>query len=224
DDRSRARHRDLHSDHDDGAGLAHDRARRPVGLLRWLHGRRIDAWTRPCAGMSRSPRDRVRRRRLALHAAWIASDDRRRGAAQLDASALQEQRLSHVGLPGDAGRGRPRLGADGEGRGLSRGVLRHVIARVRAASSNDFERRWTGLRRAPHGSRGKNADDRPRWAGISRTGGGAASTLTVKRLFIVAGSILVVGLILAIVVLRVVGLDPRERRPGLWLTGNVVTT
>jgi len=46
----------------------------------------------------------------------------------------------------------------------------------------------------------------------------------VKRLFIVVGSILVVGLILAIVVLRVVGLDPRERRPGLWLTGNVVTT
>ena len=46
----------------------------------------------------------------------------------------------------------------------------------------------------------------------------------MKRLFIVAGSILVVGLILAIVVLRVVGLDPKERRPGLWLTGNVVTT
>jgi len=46
----------------------------------------------------------------------------------------------------------------------------------------------------------------------------------VKRLFIVAGSVLVVGLVLAIVVLRVVGLDPKERRPGLWLSGNVVTT
>ena len=46
----------------------------------------------------------------------------------------------------------------------------------------------------------------------------------MKRLLIVAGSVLVVGLILAIVALRVVGLDPKERRPGLWLSGNVVTT
>jgi hypothetical protein len=46
----------------------------------------------------------------------------------------------------------------------------------------------------------------------------------VKRLFIVIGSVLVVGLVLAIVVLRVVGLDPKERRPGLWLSGHVVTT
>jgi hypothetical protein len=46
----------------------------------------------------------------------------------------------------------------------------------------------------------------------------------VKRLFIVVGSVLVVGLVLAIVVLRVVGLDPKERRPGLWLSGHVVTT
>ena len=46
----------------------------------------------------------------------------------------------------------------------------------------------------------------------------------MKRLFIVVGSVLVVGLVLAIVVLRVVGLDPKERRPGLWLSGNVVTT
>jgi len=45
----------------------------------------------------------------------------------------------------------------------------------------------------------------------------------VKRLFIVVGSVLVVGLILAIVVLRVVGLDPKERRPGVWLSGNVVS-
>ena len=46
----------------------------------------------------------------------------------------------------------------------------------------------------------------------------------MKRLFIVVGSVLVVGLVLAIVVLRVVGLDPKERRPGLWLSGHVVTT
>ena len=45
----------------------------------------------------------------------------------------------------------------------------------------------------------------------------------MKRLLVVVGSILVVGLILAIVVLRVVGLDPKERRPGLWLSGSVVT-
>ena len=46
----------------------------------------------------------------------------------------------------------------------------------------------------------------------------------MKRLFIVVGSVLVVGSILAILVLRVVGLDPKERRPGLWLSGSVVTT
>src|SRR5262249_798158 len=155
-------------------------------------------------GVSRSPRDRVRRRRLALHAAWIASYDRRRGAAQPHASAVQEQRLSHVRLAGDARCGRPRLGADGEGRGLSRRLLRQVIARARAESAHDLERRWTRLRRAPHGARRQNADDRPRWAGISRTGGGAASTADVKRLFVVVGSVLVLGLVLAIVVLRVV--------------------
>ena len=33
-----------------------------------------------------------------------------------------------------------------------------------------------------------------------------------------------VCLILVLVVLRVTGLDPQERRPGLWLTGDVVTT
>ena len=39
---------------------------------------------------------------------------------------------------------------------------------------------------------------------------------------------LVVGLlvivVLGLVVLRVTGLDPKQRRPGLWLTGNVVTS
>jgi hypothetical protein len=46
----------------------------------------------------------------------------------------------------------------------------------------------------------------------------------VRRRFIVVGSVLVVGLVLAIVVLRVVGLDPKERRSGLWLSGHLVTT
>jgi hypothetical protein len=46
----------------------------------------------------------------------------------------------------------------------------------------------------------------------------------VRRRFIVAGSVLVVGLVLAIVVLRVAGLDPKERRSGLWLSGHLVTT
>ena len=46
----------------------------------------------------------------------------------------------------------------------------------------------------------------------------------MKRLFAVVGSVLVVGLVLAMVVLRVVGLDPKERRPGVWLSGNVVST
>lgn len=31
-------------------------------------------------------------------------------------------------------------------------------------------------------------------------------------------------LIVAVVILRVTGLNPRDRTPGLWLTGNVVTT
>lgn len=46
----------------------------------------------------------------------------------------------------------------------------------------------------------------------------------MRRRFIVAGSVLVVGLVLAIVVLRVAGLDPKERRSGLWLSGHLVTT
>ena len=41
----------------------------------------------------------------------------------------------------------------------------------------------------------------------------------MKRALLVIGSVVVVGLVAALVVLRIVGLDPRERRPGLWLTG-----
>jgi hypothetical protein len=45
----------------------------------------------------------------------------------------------------------------------------------------------------------------------------------VKRLTKIVGCIVVV-LVVALVALRVVGLDPHERRPGLWLEGDLVTT
>jgi F420H(2)-dependent quinone reductase len=45
----------------------------------------------------------------------------------------------------------------------------------------------------------------------------------MKKLLIAAGTV-VVGVLLALVALRVVGLDPHERRPGLWLTGQSITT
>jgi len=45
----------------------------------------------------------------------------------------------------------------------------------------------------------------------------------MKTLLSVVGAV-VVCLVVALAVLRVVGLDPHERRPGLWLTGEVVTT
>lgn len=35
---------------------------------------------------------------------------------------------------------------------------------------------------------------------------------------------IVACLIVSVVILRVMGLNPRDRTPGLWLTGNVVTT
>jgi hypothetical protein len=43
-----------------------------------------------------------------------------------------------------------------------------------------------------------------------------------KKSLIVVGALLAC-LVIALVALRVVGLDPRERRPGLWLTGELVT-
>ena len=45
----------------------------------------------------------------------------------------------------------------------------------------------------------------------------------MKTLGKILGGILVC-LVLALLVLRVTGLDPKERRPGLWLRGDVVTT
>jgi hypothetical protein len=46
----------------------------------------------------------------------------------------------------------------------------------------------------------------------------------VKRFLVIAGFAVVVVAIVALLALRVVGLDPHERRPGLWLRGDVVTT
>jgi hypothetical protein len=43
-----------------------------------------------------------------------------------------------------------------------------------------------------------------------------------KKSLVIAGALLAC-LVLALVALRIVGLDPRERRPGLWLTGELVT-
>ena len=44
----------------------------------------------------------------------------------------------------------------------------------------------------------------------------------MKRLRLVAA--VVIGcLVVALIALRIVGLDPRARRPGLWLTGQLVT-
>jgi len=45
----------------------------------------------------------------------------------------------------------------------------------------------------------------------------------MRRVVVVGGSIVAVCLLVALLALRIVGLDPRERRPGLWLTGEVVT-
>lgn len=44
----------------------------------------------------------------------------------------------------------------------------------------------------------------------------------MRRLGIVVG-VLLVCLVVALVALRIVGLDPSDRRPGLWLTGELVT-
>ncbi len=43
----------------------------------------------------------------------------------------------------------------------------------------------------------------------------------MRKLVIVVGAIVAV-LLVALIVLRVVGLDPKDRRAGLWLTGEVV--
>ena len=46
----------------------------------------------------------------------------------------------------------------------------------------------------------------------------------MKRFFVIGGSLVVIGVVVALLALCIVGLDPRERRPGLWLTGERVAT
>jgi hypothetical protein len=46
----------------------------------------------------------------------------------------------------------------------------------------------------------------------------------MKRFLVVGAAVVVIGALAALLVLRVVGLDPHERRPGLWLTGERVAT
>ena len=45
----------------------------------------------------------------------------------------------------------------------------------------------------------------------------------MKRLLGIGGLLVLIVVIVALIALRVVGLDPQERRPGLWLQGEVVT-
>ncbi|MGH9690679.1 MAG: hypothetical protein ACRD4C_06275 [Candidatus Acidiferrales bacterium] len=45
----------------------------------------------------------------------------------------------------------------------------------------------------------------------------------MKTLLKIAGAI-IVCLMLVLVVLRITGLNPHDRTPGLWLTGGLVTT
>ena len=103
-DRRRPRHRDLRAHHDDVARVAHDRPGRSLGRLRRLHGRRLVAGPRPGPRLPGPPCGRLRRRRLAADAARLAGHDRRGRAAQPHAPALQERRLPHLRLAGDAGR------------------------------------------------------------------------------------------------------------------------
>src|SRR5207248_609406 len=64
-DRRRAGRRDLRADDDHRARLAHAGAGRPLGHVRGLHGRRFGAGPGAGARVSRPPRRRVRRRRIA---------------------------------------------------------------------------------------------------------------------------------------------------------------
>ncbi len=46
----------------------------------------------------------------------------------------------------------------------------------------------------------------------------------MKRLFIIGGSSSLAFLILGLILVRAMGFEPRDRSPGLWLSGEVVTT
>ena len=45
----------------------------------------------------------------------------------------------------------------------------------------------------------------------------------MKKTLLIAGGVVLACLVVALVTLRVVGLDPNGRRPGLWLQGGLVT-
>lgn len=45
----------------------------------------------------------------------------------------------------------------------------------------------------------------------------------MKRILAIAGCGLAAVLVVALIALRIIGLDPHERRPGLWLRGEVVS-
>src|SRR5206468_611289 len=98
----------------DTFGVPHARAGRPLGHVRGLHGRRLVARARAGARAPRPPRDRLRRGRLAPHAARLAGDDRRRPAPEPHPPRLQERRLPHVGRTGHSRRLDRGLRADGE--------------------------------------------------------------------------------------------------------------
>ena len=46
----------------------------------------------------------------------------------------------------------------------------------------------------------------------------------MKRFLVGGAAVVAIGAVAALLLLRVVGLDPHERRPGLWLAGERVTT
>ena len=46
----------------------------------------------------------------------------------------------------------------------------------------------------------------------------------MKRLFVTGGFSLLICLVLGLMTLRILGFEPRDRRPGLWVTGELVTT
>jgi len=46
----------------------------------------------------------------------------------------------------------------------------------------------------------------------------------MKRLLIVGGLSLLICLVLGLITLRFIGFEPRDRRPGFWVTGELVTT
>ena len=46
----------------------------------------------------------------------------------------------------------------------------------------------------------------------------------MKRFLIIGGSSLLAFLVVGLILVRAMGFEPRERSPGLWLSGEVVTT